>query len=156
MFGRGVRKAGGRQFTESVIQGISADMTHLYLMFRPDGTIIVKWERPRGDRRRQFRITADTDGNACPHCAVLLAIDKIGDVLALGDYRVERVRDEYLSLLEQKLLPCPAFGRSPSVDTPFGSIPLIIGGDGSGWAAECHAGDGDPSTPADCARHRSA
>jgi hypothetical protein len=83
---------------------------------------------------------------------VLLAIDKIGDVLPLGDDRVERVRGEYLSVIRNKMLPCPAFGRSPSVGTPFGQMPLMLGV--GPWMAECHAGGGDPSTPADCARHR--
>ncbi|MFJ5987039.1 hypothetical protein [Lentzea sp. NPDC092896] len=154
MFGRGTRKVTVRGFADAVTRGIRPDMTHLYLMYQVGGTVIVKWEEPRGDRRKPFRIVPDEDGNACPHCAVLLAVSKIGDVLPLGDERVERVRREYLSVLDQGMLPCPAIGRSPSLDTPFGTMPLIIGV--GRWMAECHVGHGDPVTAADCARHQRA
>lgn len=153
MFGLGKRKVTVRGFADAVARGIRPEMTHLYLMYQVGGIVIVKWEERRGDRKQPFRIVADGDGNACPHCAVLLAISKIGDVLPLGDERVERVRREYLSVvLEQGMLPCPAIGRSPSLATPFGDIPLMVGG--GAWMAECHVGRGDPRTAADCARHR--
>ncbi|MFJ8957941.1 hypothetical protein ACIRG5_01070 [Lentzea sp. NPDC102401] len=67
---------------------------------------------------------------------------------------MERVRREYLSVLDQGMLPCPAIGRSPSLDTPFGTMPLIIGV--GRWMAECHVGHSDQATAADCARHRRA
>ncbi|SMC53120.1 hypothetical protein SAMN05660733_00297 [Lentzea albidocapillata] len=153
MFGRGTRKVTVSGFADAVTKGIRPDMTHLYLMYQVGGTVIVKWEAPRGDRKKPFRIVADEDGNACPHCAVLLAITRIGDVLPLGDDRVERVRGEYLSVvLREGMLPCPAIGRSPSLSTPMGDIPLMLGV--GSWMAECHVGHGDPSTAADCARHR--
>lgn len=154
MFGRGTRKVTGGEFANAVVEGIKPDMTHLYLMFQAGGDVIVKWEGRR-DRRRAFRIVADADGKACPHCAVLVAITRIGDVLPLGGARVERLRHEYLSVVTQaRMLPCPAIGRAPSMPTPFGDMPLILGT--GPWMAECHAGRGDPSTPADCARHRPA
>lgn len=152
MFGRGTKKVTVRGFADAVAQGIRPDMTHLYLMYQVGGTVIVKWEARRGDTKKPFRIVADEDGNACPHCAVLLAISRIGEVLPLGDDRVERVRHEYLSVIEQRMLPCPAIGKSPSMSTPFGEMPLMIGV--GGWMAECHVGRGDPGTAADCARHR--
>lgn len=153
MFGRGTRKVTASGFADAVTKGISSDMTHLYLMYQVGGTVIVKWEARRGDRKKTFRIVADEDGNACPHCAVLLAIARIGDVLPLGDHRVERVRSEYLSVvLRAGMLPCPAIGKAPSLSTPLGEMPLILGA--GTWMAECHVGRGDPSTAADCARHR--
>ncbi|MGW4211270.1 hypothetical protein ACWEIJ_24980 [Lentzea sp. NPDC004789] len=153
MFGRGTRKVTASGFADAVAEGISPDLTHLYLMYQVGGVVIVKWEARRGERRKSFRIVPDEDGNACPHCAVLLAITRIGDELPLGDERVERVRREYLSVvLRERMLPCPAIGRAPSVPTPFGDLPLMLGA--GPWMAECHVGHGDPRTPADCARHR--
>lgn len=157
MFGR---KKGGRArpttryaFAEAVADGIRArrDLTHLYLMYEEGGTITVKWEASSGDRWRRFRIVANGDVDACPHCAVLTAVKTLGTALPLDDLRIARTCNEYQSVLNEWLLPCASFGRSPAVDTPLGRIPLML--PDPGWMADCHVGKGNPQTPAACTEH---
>ncbi|WP_432946385.1 hypothetical protein ACQPXM_08090 [Kribbella sp. CA-253562] len=153
----GPKKVTKHGLAAAMAAGIAArrDLTHLYLMYEAGGTVTVKWEAPRGDRRQRFRITPDgPDGDACPHCAVLIAVERLGVALPLDDERIDRVTREYESTVQRGMLPCPAFGRSPSVDTPFGPMALMLGG--PAWMAECHVGYGDPHTMADCADHRAA
>jgi hypothetical protein len=151
----GPKKVTKWSLADAMAAGIAAkrDLTHLYLMYEAGGTVSIKWEAPSGDRKTQYRITGgDVAGDACPHCAVLIAVDRLAVALPLDDGRVERINHEYESTVRNGMLPCPAFGRSPAVQTPLGLMPLMLGG--PDWMAEVHVGHGDPHTSADCADHR--
>ncbi|HEY6740653.1 MAG TPA: hypothetical protein VI076_17555 [Actinopolymorphaceae bacterium] len=140
---------------DAVADGIRArpDLTHLYLMYQEGGTITVQREGQGWKRRRSYRIEGDErTGEACPHCAVLHAVERLATALPLDEERIERTCCQYDSVVRQGMLPCASFGRSPTIDTPFGPMPVII--PDPGWMAECHVARGNPHTAADCVRHR--
>jgi len=147
----GLRSVGKGEFVDELIRRTRArkDCAYLYLMLLEGGTIGVQWEGPRGDQFRRYRI-AGTGGDGCPHCAILAGIEALDPLLPLAALRAARARDQYLFLLRMGKLPCPAFAREPAPAGPFGRVPRHM----SGWVADCHAGEGNPHTAADCARHR--
>ncbi|MDG4771568.1 hypothetical protein [Solwaraspora sp. WMMD792] len=115
--------------------------TYLYLNLEAGGRIWVQWEQPGIDHPRRYRIV-DPTGPACPHCTILEGVAQLAPVLPLDALRLGRSRPQYEAVLSTGRLPSLAFGRrswDPSTS----------------WAGDCHAADGDPHTPADCAAHRS-
>jgi hypothetical protein len=93
------------------------------------------------------RHAAPGDSLRSPHCAILAGIETLAPILPLSGLRAARSRDQYLLLQDMGKLPCPAFGRDTSGS--FGMAALA-----GGWAADCHMGEGNPHTAADCARHQ--
>jgi hypothetical protein len=127
---------------------------YLYLMLEENGRVAIQWEGPAAETLRHLRYRIGGTGDErCPHCAILAGIEALAPVLPLTSLRAARTRDGYLLLISMNMLPCAAFQRDAMPQDFFGGS-FGRGRMTAGWAADCHMGQGDPHTEADCPRHR--